>query len=763
MREMLKPQLAENALTVLRKRYLKKDRTGNVIEEPEDMFWRVATEVAAADSRYEPGADVKARATEFYNTIASMDFLPNSPTLMNAGRELGQLSACFVLPVEDSMESIFDAIKYTALIHQSGGGTGFSFSRIRPANDHVSSTGGIASGPVSFMRVFNSATEAVKQGGTRRGANMGILRIDHPDIMSFIRCKRDNDHLNNFNISVGITRTFMEALKNDGDYDLVNPRTKQIMGQQNAKEVFDEIVEGAWSNGEPGIVFLDRLNEDNPTPMLGDIESTNPCGEQPLLPYEACNLGSVNLSKMVTERDGKAVVDYDKLAATVKTAVHFLDNVIDVNRYPLPQIDRLAKSNRKIGLGVMGFADMLIKMRIPYNSDEALRIADEVMSFIHQKGWQTSEEIAKERGTFPNFDFSVFSAQGPRLRNATVTTIAPTGTLSIIAGCSSGVEPLFAVVYTRHILDGQQLLEVHPLFAEVARAEGFYSDELMEEISRHKSLADIDRIPPDIRRIFVTAYDITPEWHIRMQSAFQKHTDNAVSKTVNFRNEATRDDIRKVYELAWELGCKGVTVYRDGSRDVQVLTTGTKKEDKPAVQETAIAEQHHNLAPRPRPNTTTGVTERVETGCGSLFVTINSDDKGLCEIFLRMGRSGGCTHAQSEATGRLVSLALRSGIDPEEILKSLRGIRCPLPKWTNGDVTLSCADAIGKALQRNIATQVAVSGNGSNGHEAEEPKALHSASSNLMGLCPECPDCGAILEIAEGCLTCRSCGYSKCA
>jgi len=756
MLQLQKPQLSENALTVLRKRYLKRDGEGNVIETPEEMFWRVAWEVASADRRYDPLADVQARAEEFYALMANLEFLPNSPTLMNAGRELGQLSACFVLPVEDSMESIFNAIKYTALIHQSGGGTGFSFSRIRPANDRVASTGGIASGPVSFMKVFNAATEAVKQGGTRRGANMGILRVDHPDILDFIRSKTESDALNNFNISIGITRIFMEALQKDEEYDLVNPRTGQPAGKLRAKEVFDEIVDGAWRNGEPGIIFLDRLNDDNPTPALGEIESTNPCGEQPLLPYEACNLGSINLAKMITEKEGKAVIDWPRLERSVRSAVRFLDNVIDVNRYPLPQIDHLAKSNRKIGLGVMGFADLLVKLWIPYSSEEALRIADEVMRFIHEKGWETSVEIARERGVFPNFDKSIFAEKGPRLRNSTVTTIAPTGTLSIVAGCSSGIEPIFAMVYTRRILEGQQLLEVHPIFEKVAKECGFYSRELMEEIGRHKSLAEIEEIPAEARGVFVTSYDITPEWHIRMQGVFQKHTDNAVSKTVNFRNEATREDIRKVYMLAWELGCKGVTVYRDASRDLQVLTTGqapAAEKEKEVAHDLAAA--GHNIAPRPRPTITQGITEKVETGCGSLFVTINADEQGLCEIFLRMGRSGGCTHAQSEATGRLVSLALRSGIEPEAIHRQLKGIRCPLPKWGNGDATLSCADAIGKALARYEARRH------NNGEEA--PKALHASSSNLLGLCPECPECGGILETAEGCLTCRSCGYSKCA
>jgi ribonucleoside-diphosphate reductase alpha chain len=757
-KQLLQPQLSDNALTVLTKRYLKKDGEGKVTETPEDMLWRVAWEVANADRRYDPAADAGTRAEEFYNLMARLEFLPNSPTLMNAGRELGQLSACFVLPVEDSMESIFDAIKYTALIHQSGGGTGFSFSRIRPANDRVASTGGIASGPISFMKVFNAATEAVKQGGTRRGANMGILRVDHPDILAFIRSKRDSDALNNFNISIGITRDFMEALQKGEDYILINPRTGLPAGKLSAKTVFDEVVDGAWENGEPGIIFLDRLNDDNPTPALGDIESTNPCGEQPLLPYEACNLGSINLAQMVKEEEGEKQIDWERLEKTVHSAVRFLDNVIDVNRYPLPQIDKLAKSNRKIGLGVMGFADMLIKLWVAYNSEEAARIAEEVMAFIHKKGWETSCEIAQERGVFPNFEFSIYSYQGPRLRNATVTTIAPTGTLSILAGCSSGVEPLYAVVFTRRILDGQQMLEVHPLFAEVAKARGFYSEELMEKISQHKTLADVAEIPEEVCRVFKTAYDIAPEEHIRMQAAFQKHTDNAVSKTVNFRHEATREDIEKVYLLAWEMGCKGVTVYRDGSREYQVLSTG--KADAPKT-EAALAEVGHNIAPRPRPMVTQGITERVETGCGSLFVTINADEAGLCEIFLRMGRSGGCTHAQSEATGRLVSLALRSGIEPEEVSKQLKGIRCPVTKWSNGDVILSCADAIGKVLERNVSFAAAPHSNGNGNGNGEHNKALNAT--NLLGLCPECPECGSILEIAEGCLTCRGCGYSKCA
>ncbi|MDH4179781.1 MAG: vitamin B12-dependent ribonucleotide reductase, partial [Armatimonadota bacterium] len=591
------PQFSENALTVLQKRYLRKNDEGNPTEEPWEMFWRVAKDVASASARYDPAADVEAEAREFYRAMAQLDFLPNSPTLMNAGRELQQLSACFVLPVEDSMESIFETIKDTALIHQSGGGTGFSFSRLRPQGDIVRTTGGIASGPVSFMKVFNAATEAVKQGGTRRGANMAILRVDHPDIVDFITAKRDTTQLTNFNISVGLTEEFMQAVRDDAEYDLVNPRTRKVVQRRRAREVFDLIVDGAWATGEPGIVFLDRLNSSNPTPELGDIESTNPCGEQPLLPYEACNLGSINLSRFV-KRGERPEIDFDRLARIVRTAVRFLDNVIDVNQYPLERIGEMARGNRKIGLGVMGFADMLIQLGIPYDCEAGLETAGRVMDFIHEQGREASAEVARERGVFPNFGKSIFAEGGPRLRNATVTTIAPTGTLSIIAGCSSGIEPLFAIVYTRRILDGTEMLEVQPLFEKVARDRAFYSERLSKEIGQHKSLASIEAVPEDVRRLFVTAYDISPEWHIRMQAEFQNHTDNAVSKTVNFRNEATLDEIRRVYMLAHELGCKGVTVYRDGSRDSQVLTVGSQVPAKAEPAQPIIANAA-SIQPRP--------------------------------------------------------------------------------------------------------------------------------------------------------------------
>jgi ribonucleoside-diphosphate reductase alpha chain len=755
------PELTDNALTVLRKRYLRKNEDGIPTEEPWEMLWRVANDVASASQRYDPAAAVEAEAEAFYRGMATLEFLPNSPTLMNAGRELQQLSACFVLPVEDSMESIFDAIKSTALIHQSGGGTGFSFSRLRPKGDIVQKTGGIASGPVSFMKVFNAATEAVKQGGTRRGANMAILRVDHPDIIEFITAKRDTSVLTNFNLSVGLTENFMRAVQEGADYDLVNPRTRKVVRRLSAREVFDLIVGSAWATGEPGAVFLDHINADNPTPALGEIESTNPCGEQPLLPYEACNLGSINLARFVTRGDSPDV-DWEHLGQLVRLAVRFLDNVIDVNRYPLPQIEDLAKGNRKIGLGVMGFADMLIQLGIPYDSEQGLATAGRVMRFIKEQGWAASEEIAQERGVFPNFRASRFAETGPRLRNATVTTIAPTGTLSIMAGSSSGVEPLFAVVFTRRILDGQEMLEVHPLFEQVARERGFYSDELMEEISQHKSLADVQDVPADARRLFVTAYDISPEYHIRMQAEFQKHTDNAVSKTVNFRHEATQEEIRRVYLLAYELGCKGVTVYRDGSRDAQVLTAGAQTPAK--VERLATVVKAASIIPRPRPTLTQGTTEKMTTGCGNLYITINQDDEGLCEIFTTIGKSGGCTASQSEATSRMISLALRSGVDPRSIADQLKGIRCPMPSWDRGAVTLSCADAIGKAIERYLSSngdsRAAHKGAGA---AATAVRALPENGVVSAGYNPECPECGTILELSEGCVVCRSCGYSRCA
>ena len=771
--------LTPNAIRILEMRYLKRDEDGHPLEEPEDMFRRVAENIASADALYNPGADVQETAEKFYRAMTELEFLPNSPTLMNAGRELQQLSACFVLPIEDSMPEIFDTLKNTALIHKSGGGTGFSFSRIRPKNDIVKSTNGVASGPISFMQIFDSATEEIKQGGTRRGANMAIMRVDHPDILDFITCKHDNNRLNNFNISVGITESFMEKVQRDGEYALINPRTKQPSKRLRAREVFDLIVEGAWKNGDPGIVFMDRLNRDNPTPELGEIESTNPCGEQPLLPYESCNLGSINLLKMVTNENGGRVIDWEKLKQTVYTAVHFLDNVIDMNNFPLPEIEEMTRGNRKIGLGIMAWSDLLIGLGIPYDSDMAAQLAEQVMEFIDYHAEMASAEIARERGSFPNFDKSIYkngyrkhaeslsegrfgrpdidwntlyavvAADG--MRGATRTTIAPTGTISLIASASSGIEPPFGICHIRKALDDDELIMVHPLFEEIARKEGFYSDELIREIHEEGSVQKMEQVPEDIRKLFVTAHDISPEWHIRMQAAFQNHTDNAVSKTVNFEHNATTDDVESVYMLAYKLGCKGVTIYRDGSREEQILNIGKTQKAQAGVtaEEPAV---RGSMAPRPRPAVTMGTTRKVETAeCGDIYITVNEDEEGLCEVFINMGRSGGCRSAQCEAIGVLISTAMRAGVDPRSVSKRLKGIRCASPSWQPGGMILSCADAIGKAMEQYM--------------EEKNGKDFVKEGSDgmiLADICPECPECGNTLEYSEGCVLCKLCGYSKC-
>jgi len=737
-------ELTENALRVLEKRYLSKDRTGQVIEGPEELFHRVARAIAAAEANYGSTVDVEGWEKEFYRVMTSLEFLPNSPTLMNAGRELGQLSACFVLPVEDSMESIFDAVKNTALIHKSGGGTGFSFSRLRPATDRVGSTGGVASGPVSFMRAFDTATDVIKQGGMRRGANMAILRVDHPDIETFIRAKDDPNAFTNFNLSVAVTNEFMEAVRAGSDFGLINPRTGEVTGKLNAKEVFDIIVANAWKTGDPGVVFIDRINQDNPTPQLGKIESTNPCGEQPLLPYESCNLGSINLAKMVKTIDDKVEIDYARLEETVRTAVRFLDDVIDVNEFPIPEIAEKTRMTRKVGLGVMGFADMLIQLGLPYDSEEALQVASDVMGFLSDEADRASVELAEERGVFPAFEGSIYDApDAPRVRNASRTTIAPTGTLSIIAGCSSGIEPLFALSYVRNILDGAHMVEVNPYFEKVARGEDFYSEELMESLATGTQLHTIDGVPNGIKRLFVTAHEVSPEFHVRMQAAFQEHTNNAVSKTVNFSRAATKEDIAKVYLMAYEKGLKGITIYRDGSREGQPMSTSTSEKVESVV-----------IAPRKRVKTTTGVTERVNTGCGSLYVTVNYDDRGICEVFTTLGKAGGCAVAQLEATSRLTTLALRSGVDVESVIKQLRGIRCPSIAWEEGKAVLSCADAIAGILEKHVS--------GERDGDDSENEAVVQDYGLIRNIAGQCPDCGGLLAYEEGCFKCPACGYTKC-
>ena len=729
-------QITPSAKAVLEKRYLMRDAEGRPIETVEDMFRRVADAVAQADAAY--GGNVSRSAEEFYQMMTQLEFLPNSPTLMNAGRPLGQLSACFVLPVGDSMEEIFESVKNAALIHKSGGGTGFAFSRLRPKGAAVNSTGGVASGPVSFMRVFNAATEAVKQGGTRRGANMGILRVDHPDILEFIQCKNDTSQITNFNISVGITEAFMQAVEAGQDYDLIHPTTGCVAGRLSARAVLEAIVCSAWQTGEPGIIFLDRLNRDNPIPTQGQIESTNPCGEQPLLPYESCNLGSINLAAHLRRTENGWALDEEHLIQTVHRAVHFLDNVIDINRYPLPQIAETTLASRKIGLGVMGFGDMLLRLGIAYNSTRGVDLAHQIMNLIQTEGHQASARLVEIRGPFPLFRQSVYADATP-LRNATVTTIAPTGTLSIIAGVSSGVEPVFAYAYIRNIMDGTQFVETNAILRQTLEEAGICSDALLKEIARQGSLTHVAGIPREIRDVFVCAHDVSPTWHVQMQAAFQAHTDNAVSKTVNFPHSATKEEVEEVYRLAWKLGCKGITIYRDGSRNEQVLNMGT------ASQTPAAAPAYGTLKPRPRPAVTAGYTEKVRIGCGNLYITVNSDENGICEVFTNTGKSGGCP-SQSEATARLVSIAIRSGVDPQEIIHQLKGIRCPSTIRQPGLAVTSCPDAIAKVLEKVWNTQT-----------GETPLPAGSAASGRF-----CPECGEPLEHEGGCVICRSCGYSRC-
>jgi len=832
--------MSANALTVLEKRYLLKDDAGKPAEKSEDLFWRVASTIAAPDARYgaSKGA-VEALADEFYRVMAERKWMPNSPTLMNAGRPLGQLSACFVLPVEDALSNkegngIYDTLMAMALVHQSGGGTGFSFSRLRPKNDVVRSTMGVASGPISFMSLYDASTDVVKQGGTRRGANMGILRVDHPDILDFIACKTDTSKITNFNISVGVTNAFMDAVKAGRPYDLIHPKTKKVVGQLDAADVFEKIIQGAWATGEPGVFFIDEANHYNPVPSLGEYEATNPCGEQPLLAYDVCNLGSINIGAFV--ENGQ--LNWNELRQTIHLCTHFLDNVIDANKYPLQQITDLANRIRRIGLGVMGFADTLVRLGIPYNSPEGVEFGRKLMQFVDEESKVESERLAEQRGAFPEWKKSIWGpdktcardAKGNRirpmrkLRNCNLTTVAPTGTISIIAECSSGIEPLFAVAFLRNQA-GVLMPDVNNDFVAMAKAGGWYSDDLMKRIAEAGNI-HFPEVPEAVQRVFVTAHDVTPEWHIRMQAAYQEFTDSAISKTCNFPEASTPEDVRRIYEMAYEMKCKGVTVYRDNSRPMQVLSTGATAKtveakgatfgEKAAPTHDArrtegdarltdvaelkgqLAEAHAELervrrdlhaaeaesaqrrAKRSRPDLLRGMTRRIETPLGTAYVTITEDDKGQpFEIFMSLGKAGGALMADVEAMGRLILLALRSGISMAEIHRQLRGISSDKAIGLGPNKVMSVPDAIGIAMEKWMHEKQGVQQDLLSGptkgeavvrpiasapslhHGPESPTGSYSSTHGpeLLGACP---DCGSQLSFEEGCVKCHVCGFSEC-
>ena len=834
-------RLSPNAITVLERRYLLKDETGTPVEGPSDLFWRVARTVARADGRY--GASEQAIenvAGDFFGLMAERRFVPNSPTLMNAGRPLGQLSACFVLPVDDALSNgksgIYDTLRAMALVHQSGGGTGFSFSRLRPKNDIVRSTMGVASGPVSFMSLFDASTDVVKQGGTRRGANMGILRVDHPDIIEFITCKDDTTKITNFNISVAVTDAFMAAVEADGLYDLLHPKTGQVTGQLRAREVWQLIIQGAWKTGEPGVFFIDKANYFNPVPHLGAYEATNPCGEQPLLPYDVCNLGSINLGAFVRDGKGGKEIDWDGLRRVIQLSTHFLENVIDANQYPLPEITDLAQRIRRIGLGVMGLADVFVKLGVAYDSDEGVALGRRIQQFVDEEGKIESERLAAARGTFPEWERSIWGPDETcardndgerirplrRLRNCNVTTVAPTGTISIIAGCSSGIEPLFAVAFMRNQA-GVLMPDVNEDFVALARAEGWYSEDLMRRIAEAGHI-QFPEVPAKWQRVFVTANAIKPEWHIRMQAAFQEFNDSAISKTCNFAHDASEGYVEEIYRLAYRLNCKGVTVYRDGSRDMQVLSAGStaKKVTEQVglsgksgmggktVAETSAssalsADLHGEIAElraenerlqrivhelesenlqrrqkRSRPEVLRGTTRRVETPLGTLYVTITEDEKGQpFEVFMTLGKAGGALMADVESLGRLISLALRSGIPIKEIYRQLRGISSDRVIGLGPNKILSVPDAVGIAIERWMQEKQGIQqellpGSGSAAQSDLAPVVAQPASQAgargeqmIFGgmqemLSGACPDCGSQLEFAEGCMKCHVCGFSEC-
>lgn len=755
----------EQALKVLGERYLVKNEKLEPIETPEQMVWRVAWEIASAEARWGvKKKEVEVLAKEFYNLMASRQFLPNSPTLMNAGTGNGlQYSACFVLPVEDSMEGIFDALKYQAIIHKTGGGTGFSFSRLRPNGSIVKTSSGTASGPVSFMRIFDAATNEVKQGGKRRGANMGILRVDHPDILEFIHCKEEGG-ITNFNISVAITDKFIDAYYKDEDYELINPKTKEVAGTLSARRVFDEIADGAWRTGDPGLIFVDRINAStaNPVPALGPIESTNPCGEQPLYPYDACNLGSIFLTYFVKEAGGKKEVDWSKLKKVTHQAVRFLDNVIEVNPYPLDQIRKTVFNSRRIGLGVGGWADMLISLGIPYDSDEAMKLGEKIMKVIQEEAVDESRILAKTRGPFLLWPVSIYREEVPR-RNSTVTTIAPTGTISIIAGASSGIEPLFAIAFQHIVKDkhlDRKLSFVNPEFEKVAKEKGFWSEDLMTRVSEKGVIRDIEEIPEDVRAVFGTAHEIDIDWHVRTQSVFQKYTENAVSKTINLRHDATVDDVKKAYLLAWETNCKGITIFRDGSKNTQVLNLGVsdkaKTENEAPVQTQVIQE---------RPLKVEGATYRIVTPLGSAFITVNQDPAGNpFEVFITIGKAGSEVAAMAEALGRMISTTLRFGnhLPPRErareIVDQLKGIGGGRSVGFGPNKVRSLPDAVAKALSLHFGF-----GNGETQHQVPQQVEAVPVEPEMEKVGDICPSCGSpALVYEEGCAKCHACGHSEC-
>jgi ribonucleoside-diphosphate reductase alpha chain len=843
-------ELCENSERVLRARYLKKDETGRYTESPRDLFRRVARAIADAERIYSNDPEIRSEWEErFYRLMVSRRFMPNSPTLMNAGREMGMLSACFVLPVGDSIDEIFDAIKYTALIQKAGGGTGFAFDQLRPTGDYIRSSGGTTSGPMSFWRAFSEATNAIQQGAFRRGANMGMMYIHHPDILKFLHAKEDLTQFTNYNISVKVTDDWMDKFRSQPDtpHVVVNPRTKRryvipkdvdireydirslVPVAENGdtpegefytyRDFWEIIVNNAHRTGEPGVVFIDRINEDNPTPHVGRIEATNPCGEQPLLPYEACNLGSINLARFVGSNDrGVPCVDWDGLRETVHEATRLLDDVIDVNRYPLPQIESICKANRKIGLGIMGFADALFKLGVPYDSDEGVEWGERFMKFLNDESHGYSEKLAKERGCFPNWEGSIHDTKCSRpMRNATCTTVAPTGTISIIAGCSGGIEPLYSLAFLRNVLRGQeknfrQMVEVNPIFERVARDRGLFSEGLMERLATDGTLANIAGVPDDVRRVFVCAHDVAPEWHARMQAAFQAHCDASISKTINFPNDAPVSAIGEIYQLAYDLRCKGVTVYRDGCRDHQPMALreneGSNEDgDKSKPQEGPQPAVPPALHPAELPEITSGIRIRQLTPFGNMHINITVDPKTEreLEVFAQLGKGGDLANSDLEAICRMVSLWLRSGGSIQHVIQQMRGIGSSLQVSTKEGKIMSLADGLGRALSRYMRAKAqfglkalilgeyemaalentSVPQNGKNGRSAngngndrtggsgaskhDAPGLIGFHKAEKRGLQWQktqfkvvCPECRTPLRFNEGCETCDSCGYAKC-